>query len=221
MEYVEVKGEREMAVNDATATVGTAPKVPVPPPPLPNTPPVDAASMPVVPAAGQKAVELIPPIPVYMDDDERFVDFRKPGFWSYTPSVFSFAFGFVLFILFTAGGGGVGFLIGLGILVGLMLFVRYRLWNKTGYWFTNLKLVIHDGSRTRLIPYDEIALSSLAFEGHDCMFSTIYHQEIVLKGIVDMDQVVAFISRKAKEARKGPTNGKETGAGKKSTNGFS
>jgi hypothetical protein len=204
MEYVEVKGEQKTG-NDAPV----GPKVPVPPPPLPNTPPVDTVP---VPAPGQKAVELIPSIPVYMDDDEKFVDFRKPGFWSYTPTVFSFAFGFVLFILFTVGGGGAGFLIGLMILVGLMLFVRYRLWKKTGYWFTNLKLVIHDGSRTRLIPYDEIALSSLAFEGQDCMFSTIYHQEIVLKGIVDMDQVVAFISRKAKETRKAQTNGKENGA---------
>jgi|GEM_PF-6860977 len=213
MEYVEVKSEHEKTGNDGTTTIGIAPKVPVPP--LPNTPPVAA-----VPAPGQKPVEPIPPIPVYMDDDEKFVDFRKPGFWSYTPSVFSFAFGFVLFILFTAGGGGAGFLIGLGILVGLMLFVRYRLWNKTGYWFTNMKLVIHDGSRTRLVPYDEIALSSLAFEGQDCMFSTVYHQEIVLKGIVDMDQVVAFISRKVKEARKGQ-NGRENGAVKKPTNGFS
>jgi hypothetical protein len=207
MEYVEVKGEHEKTENVVPATAG--PKVPVPPPPLPNTPPVE------MPVPGQKAVELIPPIPVYMDDDEKFVDFRKPGFWSYTPTVFSFAFGFVLFILFTVGGGGLGFLIGLGILVGLMLFVRYRLWKKTGYWFTNLKLVIHDGSRTRLVPYEEIALSSLAFEGQDCMFSTIYHQEIVLKGIVDMDQVVAFISRKAKEARKGQPNESNGAAAKR------
>jgi len=204
MEYVEVKGEQKTG-NDAPA----GPKVPVPPLPLPNTPPVEAT---VVPTPGQKVVELIPSIPVYMDDDEKFVDFRKPGFWSYTPTVFSFAFGFVLFILFTVGGGGAGFLIGLMILVGLMLFVRYRLWKKTGYWFTNHKLVIHDGSRTRLVPYDEIALSSLAFEGQDCMFTTVYNQEIVLKGIVDMDQVVAFISRKVKETRKVQTNGKKNGA---------
>jgi hypothetical protein len=215
MEYVEVKSEQEKKANDGPMTVVAAPQVPVPP--APSAPPAVTAP---VPAQVQKTVEPIPPIPVYMDDDEQFVDFRKPGFWSYTPSVFSFAFGFVLFILFTVGGGGAGFLIGLGILVGLMLFVRYRLWNKTGYWFTNLKLVIHDGSRTRLIPYDEIALSSLAFEGQDCMFTTVYHQEIVLKGIVDMDQVVAFIGRKVKEARK-VQNGKETGTVKKPTNGFS
>lgn len=196
MEYVEV--DRVAVGKGATATVqGEAPKVVQAPPPAAVT----------VPATAQRPALAIPPIPVYMDDDEKFVDFRKPGFWSYTPSVFAAAFGVVLFLLFTAGGAFVGFMIGLGILMALMAFVRFRLWNRTGYWFTNLKLVIHDGSRTRLVPYDEIALSTLAFEGQDCMFSTIYHQEIVLKGIVDMDQVVAFLSRRVKEARKAQGNG--------------
>lgn len=197
MEYVEVERTPVNKGGNGTTAPDVKQMAPAPAP----------AATVAAPALVQKAPQAIPPIPVYMDDDERFVDFRKPGFWSYTPSVFAAAFGIVLFILFTAGGAFVGFMIGLGILMALMAFVRFRLWKRTGYWFTNLKLVIHDGSRTRLVPYDEIALSTLAFEGQDCMFSTIYHQEIVLKGIVDMDQVVAFLSRRVKEARKGQGNG--------------
>ena len=162
MEYVEMERTPVNKVGDGM----TVPEVK-------QVAPAPAATV-AAPALVQKAPQAIPPIPVYMDDDERFVDFRKPGFWSYTPSVFAAAFGFVLFILFTLGGAFVGFMIGLGILMALMAFVRFRLWKRTGYWFTNLKLVIHDGSRTRLVPYDEIALSSLAFEGQDCMFSTTH-----------------------------------------------
>lgn len=201
MEYVDVKGGLVNKGGNGTMTIDPKGQAPAQPP---AAPPVGTQT---VPAYGQGYVEQIPPIPVYMDDDEKFVDFRKPGFWSYTPTIFSFAFGFVLFILFTVGGAFFGFMIGFGILLALMVFVRFRLWSRTGYWFTNHKLVIHDGSRARLVPYDEIALSSLAFEGQDCMFSTVYHQEIVLKGIVDMDQVVAFISHKVKEARNGQANG--------------
>ena len=211
MEYVDVKSGLVTKEMNGTTVMGPKDRAPVQGPPpgpaLPLTPPVELGSGTAV-AQGQKFIDQIPPIPVYMDDDERFVDFRKPGFWSYTPSVFSFAFGLVLFVLFTAGGAFLGFLLGLLIWVGLMLFVRTRLWKRTGYWFTSHKLVIHDGSKTRLVPYDEIALSSLAFEGQDCMFSTVYHQEIVLKGILDMDQVVAFISRKVKEAKGATSNGK-------------
>ena len=205
MEYMDGKGGLVNKGGNGTMTIDTKGQAPAQPP---AAPPV-GTGMVAVPAYGQAYVEQIPPIPVYMDDDEKFVDFRKPGFWSYTPSVFAAAFGFVLFILFTLGGAFVGFMIGLGILMALMAFVRFRLWKRTGYWFTNLKLVIHDGSRTRLVPYDEIALSSLAFEGQDCMFSTVYHQEIVLKGIVDMEQVVAFISHKVKAARKETANGRK------------
>jgi len=210
MEYVDVRSGvllKDGAVAGPVMGAGPQPQAPV------QAPPPQAATGTdqwVAPQHGHATVEKLPPIPVYMDDDEKFVDFRKPGFWSYTPTIFSFSFGLVLFLLFTAGGGFGGFLLGIMILGGLMLFVRYRLWAKTGYWFTNHKIVLHDGARTRLVPYDEIALSSLAFEGQDCMFQTVYHQEIVLKGIVDMDQVVAFISKKVKEARKGQavTNGK-------------
>lgn len=143
----------------------------------------------------------IPSIPVFMDEDETFVDYRKPGFWAYSPSVFAVFFGLVLLVLFTAGGGLIGLIIGAIIFITMFWLVRSRLWARTGYWFTNHKIVVHDGSRIRLIPYDEIALSSLSFEGEDCMFNTVYHQEVVLKGIVDMDQVVAYISKRVKAAR--------------------
>lgn len=217
MEYVDVRSGilvRDGSNVGIAGGVAMAPQPQAPPQGPVQAPPVTGTDQWVTAQHGRATIEKLPPIPVYMDDDERFVDFRKPGFWSYTPTIFSFSFGLVLFLLFTAGGGAGGFLLGLMILGGLVLFVRYRLWARTGYWFTNHKVVIHDGARTRLVPYDEIALSSLAFEGQDCMFQTVYHQEIVLKGIVDMDQVVAFISKKVKEARKGQaaTNGKHPAA---------
>jgi hypothetical protein len=155
------------------------------------------------PAPAQPA---IPRIPVYLDDSEKIVDFRKPGFWAYTPTLYLFFLGLAIVILFTLGGGLFGLMIGLVIMVVMMYFVRERLWARSGYWFTDHKIVIRDGSKVMLVPYEEIALSSLAFEGENCMFSTIYNKEIVLKGIVDMDQVVAFISNRVKVHRK--ENGK-------------
>lgn len=150
----------------------------------------------------------IPKIPVYMDEDEEFVDFRKPGFWAYPRTVFSLAFGIVLLILFTAGGLVVGFIIGAVILLVIVYMAR-RMWRKAGYWFTNSKLVIHDGSRIRLIPYDEIALSSLSFEGENCVFTTVHQQEVILNGIIDMEQVVAFLSKSVKGARRGMNGAKK------------
>ena len=203
MEHVTIdKGELGMPTKDAVkGQVQKEPKdaPPGPPPPPPAT--VQQGAYPTVPP-GYEFKPAIPKIPVYMDEDEVFVDYRKPGFWSYTPAVGMFFFGLILFVLFLAGGGIVGAIIG-GAIFGLMMYIaRRKLWARTGYWFTNHKIVYHDGSKIRLIPYDEIALSTLSFEGENCMFSTIYHNEVILKGIIDMEQVVAYISKRVKEERK-------------------
>lgn len=167
--------------------------------------PVKGTTVPLTANVPEKVnlpvAQQIPKIPVFIDEDEKFVDFRKPGFWAYPRTVFSLAFGIVLLILFTAGGLVVGFVIGAVILVVIIAMAR-RMWDRAGYWFTSHKLVIHDGSKIRLIPYDEIALSSLSFEGENCMFTTVHQQEVVLNGIIDMEQVVAFISKSVKVARK-------------------
>ena len=207
MEYAEIPKSERLKEGIGLGKGEKVDKVPVPG----NDVPKDVQARSAAPVAHQGQTvpgtgQPIPPIPVYMDDDEVFVDFRKPGFWQYSPSVFATFFGLFLLILFTAGGQIVGFIFGAIILGAMMWVVRSRLWARTGYWFTNHKIVIHDGSKIRLVPYDEIALSSLAFEGENCMFSTVYDHEIVLKGIVDMDQVVAYISRRVKEERK-RTNG--------------
>jgi hypothetical protein len=194
----EVKGD-DKEVIPSEAPKGQ--KAPPPAGPLPLVAGQDHKTQTKHPVAPAVKTE-VPKIPVFMDEDEVFVDYRKPGFWSYTPSVAFFFFGIILLVLFTAGGGIIGFIIGAAILGGMMYIARYRLWARTGYWFTNHKIVFHDGSKIRLVPYDEIALSTLAFEGENCMFSTIYHHEVIIKGVIDMEQVVAYISKRVKEERK-------------------
>jgi len=145
----------------------------------------------------------IPPPPFFLEDHETVVDFRKPGFLHYSPAVFGFFFCLFLLVLFTIGGGGGGFFIGLLIFIGLMALIKYRFWASTGYWFTDQKMVIHDGMRISIVPYDEVALSSITFEKDSAVFQTIYNREVALRGIEDIDQVVAFITRQAKRNRDG------------------
>ena len=154
----------------------------------------------------------IPPAPFFLEDHEKIVDFRKPGFLHYSPAVFGFFFCLFLLVLFTIGGGGGGFFIGLLIFIGLMALIRYRFWASTGYWFTDQKMVIHDGMRISIVPYDEVALSSITFEKDSAVFQTIYNREVALRGIEDIDQVVAFITRQAKRNRDG-NGGKSAGKG--------
>ncbi len=47
---------------------------------------------------------------------------------------------------------------------GLFWFLRERYWRRAGYWFSSARLIIDDGSRVFMVPYEEIALSSLALE---------------------------------------------------------
>jgi hypothetical protein len=173
-----------------------------PSPPSPPSSPTSLTSHPAQP---------IPPAPFFLEDHEKMVDFRKPGFLHYSPAVFGFFFCLFLLVLFTIGGGGGGFFIGLLIFIGLMALIRYRFWASTGYWFTDQKMVIHDGMRISIVPYDEVALSSITFEKDSAVFQTIYNREVALRGIEDIDQVVAFITRQAKRNRDG--NGGK-GAGK-------
>lgn len=130
-------------------------------------------------------------MPFTLDKGELLLAAEKPRFLSYTPALFAMGIGGMIFIIFLLAGA---FIIGLVILVALVVLVRWRLWTKAGYWFTDRRIIINDGSKTMMIPYDEIALSSLAFDNAGLMFSTVYGREHAIRGVKNSKTLVALIT---------------------------
>ena len=149
-----------------------------------------------------QAQESIPPPPVILDSNEQLLDYQKPKFFGYTAAVFAFFFGLVILVLLTIGAGGEGFLLGIILWIVVMLLIRARFWRRTGYWFTSDRIVIHDGVKVMLIPYHEIALSSVTFEKNSMTFSTIYNKEFAIQGVTDIDELVRFLTSQVELSKK-------------------
>lgn len=141
----------------------------------------------------------IPHPPIVLEDYEKLLDYKKPKFRAYTPAVFGFCFGLVLWFLFTVGLGGAGCFGGIILWALLMIIIFFKFYKKTGYWFTSERIVIHDGSKIMIVPYNEIALSSISFEKDSAMFHTIYNKEFVLKGVENIENMIRFITKNIKE----------------------
>jgi hypothetical protein len=143
------------------------------------------------------------PAPVALEDGERLLEYRKPRMFSYTPLLFGTLFGMVLFALFALSGNAVAVLLGAGIWAGLFWFLRERYWRRAGYWFTDRRLILDDGSRIHMVPYGEVALSSLALESDGLIFSTVYGKEFILRGLGNPGGLADFLMRMGREARPG------------------
>ncbi|MCK4243532.1 hypothetical protein KAX03_01515 [Candidatus Bathyarchaeota archaeon] len=139
----------------------------------------------------------VPHIPIPLDKTEELRIYKKPRFFSYTPILFGLFAGFIIWFLFTVSRA---LLIGLILWVVIVAFIWFFFWRKSGYWFTTQKIVIHDGSKILIIPYEEIAVSSMAFGKHDILFSTIYGKEHALKGVTNAMDMVNMIIKTRKEA---------------------
>lgn len=144
--------------------------------------------------------EVAPP-PVALEEGERLLEYRKPRPFSYTPLLFGTLFGMVLFALFAMSGNIVAMLLGAAIWGGLFWFLRERYWRRAGYWFTSERLLIDDGSRIFLVPYEEIAPSSLALESDGLLLSTVHGREFILRGIGRPADIASFLTRAGRAAR--------------------
>ena len=91
------------------------------------------------------------PPPVVLEDGETVLRYDQPKFMGYPAGVFGFFFGLVVLILLTIGSGGGGFLLGIILWIVVVLVIRNRYWKRSGYWFTNERLVIHNGSTVMLL----------------------------------------------------------------------
>jgi hypothetical protein len=140
------------------------------------------------------------PAPVALEDGERLLEYRKPRMFAYTPLLFGTLFGLVLFVLFLLSGNIAAILLGAAIWAGLFWFLRERYWRRAGCWFTDQRLIIDDGSRVHMIPYGEVALSSLALEADGLLFSTVYGKEFILRGLGNPAMLAGFLMRMGREA---------------------
>jgi hypothetical protein len=143
------------------------------------------------------------PPPIKLEEGEELLEYKKPRPFAYAPLLFGTLFGAVLFLLFLASMNVAGIIFGIAILGGLYYVLRYRYYNRVGYWFTSGRIIVDDGTRIQMVPYDEIALSSLAFEQDSVLFSTIYNKELILRGVGDSEAIVRFLSKRGKELKKG------------------
>ncbi len=142
---------------------------------------------------------LAPP-PVALEEGEHLLEYRKPRMFAYTPLVFGTLFGMVLFVLFALSGNVVAIILGAGIWAGLFWFLRERYWRRAGYWFTSLRLLIDDGSRVSMVPYNEIAKSSITLEEDGLLFATVYGKEFILRGLGNPGGMADFLMRIGREA---------------------
>ena len=140
---------------------------------------------------------LAPP-PVALEEGEQLLEYRKPRPFAYTPLLFGTLFGLVLFVLFALSGNVVAILLGAAIWAGLFWFLRERYWRRAGYWFSSARLIIDDGSRVFMVPYEEVARSSIALEADGLLFSTVYGKEFILRGIGNPGMIAEFLMRAAR-----------------------
>jgi len=141
------------------------------------------------------------PPPVALGEGETLLEYRKPRMFAYTPLLFGTLFGMVLFVLFALSGNAVAILLGAAIWAGLFWFLRERYWRRAGYWFTSGRLLIDDGSRVSMVPYDEIARSSIALEEDGLLFSTVYGKEFVLRGLGNPGGMADFLMRMGRSGK--------------------
>jgi len=139
--------------------------------------------------------------PVALDEGERLLEYRKPRPFAYTPLLFGTLFGLVLFVLFLLSGNVVGILLGAAIWAGLYWFLRTRYYRRAGYWFTNARMLVDDGSRISMVPYEEIALSSIAIEEDGLLFATVYGKEFIVRGVGNPGKIADFLMRMGRESR--------------------
>jgi hypothetical protein len=140
-----------------------------------------------------------PPIP--LEENEQLLEYRKPRPLAYTPLLFGTLFGLVLFVLFLLSGNIVGMLLGAAIWAGLYWFLRTRYYGRAGYWFTSARILVDDGSRVSMVPYDEIALSSIALEEDGLLFATVYGKEFILRGVGNPGGIADFLMRMGRGTR--------------------
>lgn len=138
--------------------------------------------------------------PVALGEGETLLEYRKPRMFAYTPLLFGSLFGMVLFVLFALSGNVAAILLGAAIWAGLFWFLRERYWRRAGCWFTDLRLIIDDGSRVHMVPYGEVALSSIAIEADGLLFSTVYGKEFILRGLGNPGGLADFLMRMGREA---------------------
>jgi len=141
------------------------------------------------------------PPPIALEDGEELLEYKKPRAFAYAPLLFGTLFGAVLLLLFLASGNPAGMIFGFVIFGGLFYVLRYRYYVRVGYWFTSGRIIVDDGTRIQMVPYDEIARSSLAFEQDTVLFTTVYHKEFILRGVGDAESIVRFLSRKGREVK--------------------
>lgn len=139
--------------------------------------------------------------PIALDEGEQLLEYRKPRPFAYTPLLFGTLFGLVLFLLFLLSGNVVAILLGAAIWGGLYWFLRTRYYRRAGYWFTSARLIIDDGSRISMVPYGEIALSSIAIEEDGLMFATVYGKEFIVRGVGNPGRIADFLMRTGRAAR--------------------
>jgi len=145
----------------------------------------------------------VAPPPVALDDGEELLEYRKPRPFAYTPLLFGTLFGLVLFLMFLMSGNIVAIALGAAIWGGLHWFLRTAYYRRAGYWFTGTRLIIDDGSRVSMVPYEEIALSSIVLEEDGLLFSTIYGREFIVRGTGNPGNTADFLMRKGRERRAG------------------
>jgi len=143
----------------------------------------------------------VAPPPIALDESEQLLEYRKPRPFAYTPLLFGTLFGLVLFVLFLLSGNVVAILLGAAIWGGLYWFLRTRYYRRAGYWFTSARLIIDDGSRISMVPYGEIALSSIAIEEDGLMFATVYGKEFIVRGVGNPGRIADFFMRMGKPAQ--------------------
>lgn len=142
------------------------------------------------------------PAPVALGEGERLLEYRKPRQFAYTPLLFGTLFGMMLFVLFALSGNVVAIVLGAAIWAGLFWFLRERYWRRAGYWFTDMRLIMDDGSRVHMVPYGEIALSSMAIEADGLIFSTVYGKEFILRGLGNPAGLADFLMKMGRAGKR-------------------
>ncbi len=167
------------------------------PPAPPALPPATFVPTPAValpPFA--RVAPLLPACPVPLASDEQLLRYHKPSFWSFPPTMIGLGVGTLLTLLLGIGAGGGGLLGGLVLTGVIALAVRSKLFRDAGCWVTSERLVLHDGTVTRLVPYAEIDAGSITFEGDSLALRTRSGLPLVLKGVPDAPLVADLLSRR-------------------------
>jgi hypothetical protein len=165
-------------------------------------PPFEVASGPDAPVRMHAPPSYRPP-PIGLEEGEQMLEYRKPRPFAYSPLLYGTVLGAVLFLLFLASGNIAGAILGIAIWGGLYYVLRYRYYARVGYWFTSERILVDDGTRVQMVLYDELALSSLAFEEDSLLVSTVFGREIILRGVGDTESVVRFLMKRCRRSGKG------------------